>query len=118
MYNNSLYINEMIYYTLVFLLISSYILSFGMNIYFPNNNITNGISDVLDWVTIIIPIYVSLYLIITFNSFTGKKYCDILDINIIYRSGIIILITTALPSIMDIVNSYILPITEFPDTFP
>ena len=118
MYNNTLYINEIVYYVLLFLLISSYILSFIVEIYFPNNDINSVISSILDWVSILLPIYVSIYLIIMFNSFNGKKYCDNIDIRIIYRSGIIIFITIALPSLLTIADNYFeltIP-TEFSDT--
>jgi len=94
-------INKYIYYVLILILVISNVLSFILDIYAPDEDLTIKVKDTLKNVTKILQIYASLYIVIMFNPINGKRDCDTIDIEIIYHAGLSIFIVTLLPTILN-----------------
>jgi len=105
-------INDILYKVSVVVIVICYILVFiGKNI-FPDNKASIVASNVMDFLSFIIPVYISLYIIIAFNEINGKTQCSMSDIYLIRYAGVLVFITTFIPSLLEgiyanIISNYV-----------
>ena len=105
-------INDILYKVSVVVIVICYILVFiGKNI-FPDNEASILASNDMDFLSFIIPIYISLYIIIAFNEINGKTQCSMSDIYLIRYAGVLVFITTFIPSLLEgiyanIISNYV-----------
>lgn len=90
-------INIFLYNFLVVILVVCYIFVFIINRIFPDNSLSITAKKVMDFLSFIVPVYISLYIIIAFNEINGRKSCSMSDIRLIRYAGILIFITTFIP---------------------
>ena len=105
-------INDILYKVSVVVIVICYILVFiGKNI-FPDNKASIVASNVMDFLSFIIPVYISLYIIIAFNEINGRTKCSMSDIYLIRYAGVLVFITTFIPSLLEgiyvnIISNYV-----------
>lgn len=93
-------INIFLYNFLVVVLVICYIFVFIINRIFPDNILSIRAKKIMDFLSFIVPVYISLYIIITFNEINGRKSCSMSDIHLIRYAGILIFITTFIPPVL------------------
>ena len=94
-------INGFLYMVVVVIIVVCYIVVFiGKHVY-PDNVMSILATRVMDFLSFIIPVYISLYIIIAFNEINGKTHCSMSDIYLIRYAGVLIFITTFIPSLLE-----------------
>ena len=105
-------INGILYMVVVVIIVVCYILVFIGKRMFPYNRASIVATQVMDFFSFIIPVYISLYIIIAFNEINGKTQCSMSDIYLIRYAGVLVFITTFIPSLLEgiyvnIISNYV-----------
>lgn len=101
-------INGFLYMFVVVIIVICYILVFIGKRLFPYNRASIVATQVMDFFSFIIPVYISLYIIIAFNEINGRTHCSMSDIYLIRYAGLLIFITTFIPKALENIYTHVI----------